>query len=89
MQRRNLTADRYVVWTRQRIRVVAAASGTFYGHRMTRGDIYTIAGGGASLANDVLPLSAMLSFADSLAAAPNGGIVVSDTGGQRIRLISR
>src|SRR6266700_4119457 len=29
-----------------RIRVVAAATGTFYGHPMTKGDIYTIAGGG-------------------------------------------
>jgi hypothetical protein len=72
-----------------RIRVVAAATGTFYGHKMTRGDIYTIAGGGTSLANGVPPLSAMLGFGDSLAAAPNGSIVVSDTGGQRVRLISR
>ena len=37
----------------------------------------------------VPPLSGMLSFGNSLAAAPDGGIVVSDAGGQRIRLISR
>jgi hypothetical protein len=29
-----------------RVRVVAAATGTFYGRKMTVGDIYTIAGGG-------------------------------------------
>ena len=29
-----------------RIRVVAAATGTFYGQAMTAGDIYTVAGGG-------------------------------------------
>ena len=30
----------------QRIRVVAAGTGTFYGQAMTAGDIYTIAGDG-------------------------------------------
>jgi hypothetical protein len=72
-----------------RIRVVAAATGTFYGHPMKAGDIYTIAGGGTSLANEVPPLSAMLTFDDFLAAAPDGGILVFDRGGQRFRLIGR
>ena len=31
-----------------RIRVIAAATGTFYGQAMTAGDIYTVAGGGAA-----------------------------------------
>jgi hypothetical protein len=35
-----------------RIRVVAAASGTFYGHPMTAGDIYTTAGNGLQLSGD-------------------------------------
>ena len=30
-----------------RVRAVAARTGTFYGQAMTKGDIYTIAGGGA------------------------------------------
>jgi len=60
--------------------VVAAASGTFYGHRMTRGDIYTIAGGGTSVANGARLRAAMLSHGDFLAAAPDGGIVVSEPG---------
>jgi len=33
-----------VVADQTRIRVIAASSGTFYAQRMTRGDIYTIAG---------------------------------------------
>ena len=36
-----------------RIRVVAAATGTFYGQAMTAGDIYTIAGNGAAGASAV------------------------------------
>jgi hypothetical protein len=56
---------------------------------MKAGDIYTIAGGGTSLANEVPPLSAMLTFDDFLAAAPDGGILVFDRGGQRFRLIGR
>ena len=32
-----------------RIRVVAARTGTFYGQAMTKGDIYTVAGGGPGL----------------------------------------
>ena len=31
-----------------RVRVVAARSGTFYGQAMTAGDIYTVAGDGGS-----------------------------------------
>jgi hypothetical protein len=56
---------------------------------MKAGDIYTIAGGGTSLANGVPPLSAMLTLNDSVAAAPDGGILVFDRGGLRFRLISR
>jgi len=56
---------------------------------MTRGDSHTIAGGGTSVANGARLRAAMLSHGDFLAAAPDGGIVVSKPGGQRIRLISR
>jgi hypothetical protein len=38
-----------------RIRVIAAASGTFYGRPMEAGDIYTIAGGGTDAACDPEP----------------------------------
>ena len=31
-----------------RVRVVAASTGTFYGQAMTAGDIYTVAGNGSS-----------------------------------------
>ena len=42
-----------------RIRVVAAATGTFYGRAMTAGDIYTIAGDGtAGFAGDGGPATA-------------------------------
>ena len=35
-----------------RVRVVAASTGTFYGQAMTAGDIYTVAGGGTNYPGD-------------------------------------
>jgi hypothetical protein len=41
-----------------RVRVVAAKTGTFYGQRMTVGDIYTVAGGGTQTGDGTPALSA-------------------------------
>jgi len=46
---------------------VAAASGTFYGRAMTTGDVYTVAGGGSSLASGIPARSALVYGPDGLA----------------------
>ena len=74
----------------QRIRVLAAATGTFYGRAMTAGDIYTIAGNGtqgfsgdggpATAAELNTPLRATVDAA--------GNVVISDSFNQRIRVLA-
>jgi hypothetical protein len=49
-----------VIGDTQRVRVVAASSGTFYGQPMTAGDIYTVAGGGTGTADGTPALSAKI-----------------------------
>ncbi len=72
------------------VRVVAAASGTFYGQQMTAGDVYTIAGGGTSLGDGGPAVHAAMNFdfvsVDSVAVAASGAILVGDE--VRIRQIS-
>jgi sugar lactone lactonase YvrE len=69
----------------RRIRVVAAADGTFYGQAMTAGNIYTVAGSGANGAvvacsPDNLALRVNLSEPDGLAVDANGNLVIADPG---------
>jgi hypothetical protein len=73
-----------------RVRVVAAATGRFYGRKMTAGYIYTIAGNGqASYSGDGgLPTRAQLSQPAGLAVGPGGFIVVGDAGNNRVRVIA-
>jgi len=73
-----------------RIRVVAVRTGTFYGTAMTAGDIYTVAGGGpAGFAGDGGPATkAGLTSPWSVAINGPGGLVIADTGNQRIRVVS-
>jgi trimeric autotransporter adhesin len=65
----------------QRIRVVAASTGTFYGVAMTAGDIYTVAGDGtAGFAGDGGPAtSAELCYPGGV-AADGTGLLIADTG---------
>ena len=74
----------------QRIRVVAASSGTFYGKPMTAGDIYTVAGDGtAGFAGDGGPAtSAELSSPEGVAADAAGNLLIADTFNQRIRVVA-
>jgi NHL repeat len=73
-----------------RIRMVAAASGTFYGQSMTAGDIYTIAGTGTlGYSGDGGPAtSAELAGPDQTAVDGDGNLVVADTGNNRIRVVA-
>jgi hypothetical protein len=73
----------------ERVRVVAASSGTFYGQAMTAGDIYTVAGngtdaftgdGGAATAAGLLPVSAVADTA--------GDLLIADATSNRIREVA-
>ena len=73
-----------------RIRVVAASTGTFYGRAMTAGDIYTVAGNGtAGFSGDGGPAtSAELDAPAGVAVDAAGNLVIADTGNQRIRVVA-
>jgi NHL repeat len=72
-----------------RIRAVPARSGTFYGQQMTKGDIYTIAGGGTSGLGDGGPAtSAALDRPGGVAVDAAGNLVIADLYNGRIRLVA-
>jgi len=73
-----------------RIRVVAAATGTFYGQAMTAGDIYTVAGSGLDgSAGDGGPAtSARMGFPLGVAVDGAGNLVIADSGNYRVRLVA-
>jgi secreted PhoX family phosphatase len=73
-----------------RIRVVAASAGTFYGQTMTAGDIYTIAGNGtAGFSGDGGPAtSAEFNGPQSVAVDAAGNLLIADTYNHRIRMIA-
>jgi hypothetical protein len=73
-----------------RVRVVAAASGTFYGQAMTAGDIYTLAGDGdPGFSGDGGPATtAELNGPEGVAADGAGGVLIADTGSWRVREVA-
>jgi hypothetical protein len=75
-----------------RIRAVAAKTGTFYGQAVTAGHIYTVAGNGAAGYNgDGGPAaSAELNglFGLGVGADGNGNLLIADAGNQRIRVVA-
>jgi trimeric autotransporter adhesin len=74
----------------QRIRVVAAKTGTFYGQAMTAGDIYTIAGNGQrGYSGDGGPATAAkFSYPQFVAVDATGNVVIADAGNNRIRVVA-
>ena len=72
-----------------RVRVVAATTGTFYGQAMTAGDIYTVSGNGtAGFSGDGGPAtSAKLAKPAAVAVDPAGNLLVADSGNNRIRAV--
>ena len=76
----------------QRVRVVAATTGTFYGQAMTAGDIYTIAGGGPGGSphqGDGGPATqALLGGPVGLTVDPSGMVIIADAGFQRARVVA-
>ena len=72
-----------------RLRVVAAATGTFYGQAMTARDIYTVAGNGsAGFSGDGGPATGAELFAPWGVAADGSNLVTADPANNRIRLVT-
>ena len=73
-----------------RVRVVARATGTYYGLPMTHGDIYTVAGTGKrGFAGDTGPaLDADLNQPYDTTVDRAGNIVIADTLNDRIRVVA-
>jgi hypothetical protein len=71
-----------IVW------VIAVRSGRFYGQAMTAGDIYSVAGGGASLGDGGPATSALLGSPSAVAVSPAGSLLITDGAGNRVRAIS-
>ena len=68
----------------------AATTGRFYQRNMTTGDIYTIAGNGQSkFAGDGGPAAeAHLSAPADIALGGQGGLMIADTGHNRVRMVA-
>ena len=73
-----------------RVRVVAARSGRFYGRAMTAGDIYTLAGTGRAgySGNGGPATAARLSRPEGIAVDHHGNLVVADAGNGKLRVIA-
>jgi hypothetical protein len=73
-----------------RVRVVAAQTGTFYGQPMTAGDIYTIAGDGTagSAGDGGLATAAELTDPAGVTVDGSGNVVIADTGNNRIQVVA-
>ncbi len=73
-----------------RVRVVAAATGTFYGRAMTAGDVYTVAGNGfEGFTGDNGPATgAELDYPGGVAVDAAGNVLIADTMNNRIRVVA-
>jgi hypothetical protein len=83
--------DRYgnvLIADELRVRVVAAATGTFYGRKMTVGDIYTVAGNGSwHSSGDGGPAVKAGMLPDAVTTDAAGNLIIPD-GNYRLRLVA-
>ena len=79
-----------IATSKQRVRVVAETTGTFYGQAMTAGDIYTVAGsGGTGFSGDGgKATKAHVYDPESVIVDRPGNLVIADTGNNRIRVVA-
>ncbi|HEX3490008.1 MAG TPA: hypothetical protein VHU92_11710 [Streptosporangiaceae bacterium] len=71
-----------------RIRMVAEQTRTRYGQHMKAGDIYTVAGGGTSLANGAPALKSKLVNPCAVAVDSRGNIAFAVGAGRRVRAVA-
>jgi sugar lactone lactonase YvrE len=72
-----------------RIRVVAAGTGTFYGQHMTAGNIYTVAGGGTGGTGNGIPAtSATLDQPPGVSVDAAGNLVLPDALHNLVRVVA-
>jgi hypothetical protein len=72
-----------------RVRVVPAATGTFYGQAMTAGDIYNIAGGGTGGLGDGGPAtSGVLMQPGAVMVDTAGNVLIADTADKLVREVA-
>jgi len=78
-----------IATSKQRVRVVAESTATFYGQAMTAGDIYTVAGnGGLGFGGDGgKATKAHVVNPESVTVDPQGNLVIADTGNNRVRVV--
>src|SRR6266702_2205413 len=74
----------------ERVRLVAATSGIFYGQAMTAGDIYTVAGSGRfEFSGDGGPATAAgLRDPQGVTVDPSGNLVIADSFDSRVRVVA-
>ena len=72
-----------------RVRVVAAATGTFYAQAMTAGDIYTVAGGNpGGFSGDGGPATSAQLSSPAAVAEDGANLLIADSGNNRIREVA-
>ena len=73
-----------------RVRVVAASAGTFYGVAMTAGNIYTVAGNGTLgfTGDGGLATASSVDFPAGTGVDQAGNLLIADAGHQRIRVVA-
>ena len=72
----------------RRVRVIVAATGTFYGRKMTAGHIYTIAGdGNAAFSGDGGPATKAGMAPEAVATDPAGNLIIADNW-PRVRVVA-
>ena len=72
-----------------RVRVVAAATGTFYAQAMTAGDIYTVAGGNpGGFSGDGGPATSAQLSSPAAVAEDGANLLIADSGNNRIRQVA-
>jgi trimeric autotransporter adhesin len=82
-------AGNLVIADNNRVRVVAASTGTFYGRAMTAGDIYTVAGDGKSgYSGDGGPATSAGMSPTGVAVDGSGNLVIADNGNGRVRVVA-
>lgn len=71
------------------VRMVPKVGGSYFGITMTAGRVYTVAGGGASTSEGVVPTSAALGYVAGMGFDASGNFLISDNSNHRIRMVAK